>query len=769
MTRFLSVAVLIVVVAASGVASAQVTGGGGSLPNGATIVFQYRYIYDDSKKDGSFFQPDANSTPLLHYFNLAHCNCAKAGIGTMGEGTFQYHIIEAPQSGLHNPVDLWAGTTCDNPASRTGGSAQTCTKLDSISDLDANLFPGGVTKTFNLFQIVTANDVAQPPTDCPQLDSVSNSIFALIDTSSSGGTNYNVSFSQVAGGLSTDTTTAGGAIDTKPPPLPAPATIKAVGGDSGIHLTWTAPTSNNTDIAYYQALCANVDGTPALSSPSNDAQYVTTASLCNAGGDPALTPTPLPDVPGEMPVNLGDLNGDFANLNSKYICGPTATGTASALDIGGLTNGTPYQVILLSIDLHGNYAGTYFTSTISPIPSTDFWEDLHDRGSNTEGGLCLLAETYGNDSALTGALRAFRDDTLGASRAGRWLTRAYYATFARLGAYVHGSIALRVLAAIVLAPFVALALLWHWLTLLGLIAAAVVWRRWRRALTRRAVRLLRPRTAGPVVALSMLALVSGRAHAGGYQPYWEDSDSFGNTEAAAADEGPGAVTWHVGLRIGPYVPDIDDQLGGTKPGPYEQMFGGYHILPMLDVDRILWSGFGQIGIGLSAGYWQKTASTFTIDSMPSDKLRARASDRNAFRLIPTELSAVYRFTWLDDNYGVPVVPYARGGLGYYIWWVSAAGRYARACGTGSMSAFCTNGQAHDDKALGASLGVQGAIGLAIRAERIDASTAMSMQQSGIQHAGIYAELSLAKIDGFGSDQKLSVGDRTWFAGVDFEF
>ena len=56
-----------------------------------------------------------------------------------------------------------------------------------------------------------------------------------------------------------------------------------------------------------------------------------------------------------------------------------------------------------------------------------------------------------------------------------------------------------------------------------------------------------------------------------------------------------------------------------------------------------------------------------------------------------------------------------------------------------------------------------------RAERIDASAAMSMRQSGIQHAGIYGELSLAKVDGFGSDKKLSVGDATWFAGVDFEF
>jgi hypothetical protein len=269
----------------------------------------------------------------------------------------------------------------------------------------------------------------------------------------------------------------------------------------------------------------------------------------------------------------------------------------------------------------------------------------------------------------------------------------------------------------------------------------------------------------------MIALVAGRAHAGGggYRPYWEDNDSLDQTKPAA-DAGAEDVTWHVGVRIGPYVPQIDAQLGGPKPGPYEQMFGGYHILTMLDVDRIVWSGFGQVAVGLSAGYWQKTAPTFTINSVFSDPMRPRATDHNTFRLVPTELSATYRFTWLDDNYGVPVVPYVRAGLGYYLWWISVAGHYAHACDPSNISkamSFC-NGM-NDDKALGATAGVQGAIGLAIRAERIDAATAMSMQQSGIQHAGIYAELSDARIHGFGSDTKLSVGDLTWFAGVDFEF
>jgi hypothetical protein len=231
----------------------------------------------------------------------------------------------------------------------------------------------------------------------------------------------------------------------------------------------------------------------------------------------------------------------------------------------------------------------------------------------------------------------------------------------------------------------------------------------------------------------------------------------------AADD-PSLVTWHAGIRIGPYVPEIDKQLG-MDPGPYEQMFGGYYMLTMLDVDRIVWTDFGQVGIGLSLGYMQKHARAFTVDSLPSDDPRARGSDINKFRLIPMALTATYRFTWLDDEYGIPVVPYVRGGLAYYLWWVSVAnGSLAQVCTDGSMDPDCSS-----TKALGGSLGVQGSIGLAVRAERIDPSTANSMRLSGIQHVGIYGELSLAKVDGFGSESKLSVGDRTWFAGINFEF
>ena len=202
-----------------------------------------------------------------------------------------------------------------------------------------------------------------------------------------------------------------------------------------------------------------------------------------------------------------------------------------------------------------------------------------------------------------------------------------------------------------------------------------------------------------------------------------------------------------------------------EPGPYADMFGGYQILPMIDVDRILWRGFGQLGIGGSIGYMQKSANAWADGSTPGDPMRPRSpGDTNTFRLIPFALTGVYRFTWLDDQFGIPLVPYVRGGVAYYLWWVRTNGSTASTCWDGTRDPDCDA-----DKAIGGTLGLQGSLGLAIRAERVDASAASSMRAGGIMHAGFYAELSLAWVDGFGSSEKLAVGDATWFAGVNFEF
>ena len=750
MTRFVPVTVLVVVLAAGRVASADdTTPATGPLATGASITFSELKIHEDNSPTAEF--PKVDPTSKWNYFNLAHCQCDTPGTnpGTnFHETTFSYLLKLEGANGMpvNRPLEIWVGSSCMTDTARPPSMTATCHRIDSagLTSVDQLTSPGNVRPEIPIFDLMTPTPGAGTCLEAPQ----SSTLWALVDTNMNNIPDY---FAQQQ--ITTD---------SQPPPLPTE--FRAAGGDGSIVISWKPP-SDASDIYRYQALCARADDkSPGKTTDLPQRQYQTASTLCGLPPTVNLgTGTDIPAGATDMgtPLKASDLPVALTSLDPTFLCGDEPSATATSLRITGLENGVAYQVVLLAIDKFQNASGTFFTRTLIPVPAIDFWEDIHDQGSKVEGGLCLLAETYGDDSFLTHTLRAFRDDTLGGSPAGRWLTEVYYATLGKLGVYVHGSVVWRLISAVVLAPLVLLALLWHWLTLPGVltaIALAWLWRRRRWMVPPQLVRV------AAAVAIAVVALAPGRAHAGGYQPYWETTDpAIGDNQAAADDAS--RITWHAGIRLGPYVPEIDKQLG-MDPGPYKEMFGGAQILPMLDVDRILWTGFGQLGVGGSIGYMQKSAQAFADGSSPSDPDRARSSaDTNKFRLIPLALGATYRFTWLDDEYGIPVVPYVRGGLAYYLWWVSTSdGSLAKVCKDGGMEPSCSQ-----NKALGGSLGVQGSIGLAIRAERVDSDTANSMRHSGIQHAGIYGELSLAKVDGFGSDTKLSVGDRTWFAGVDFEF
>ncbi len=704
----------------------------GMLTAGGSLNFNKAFINEDGSD--TLKEP---STPdkLREYLNLAHCVCSQSAAGK--EQSIFYEMGLTVVQPMSRPAQLWVGSACNMDNTR----ADTCRQISEIQDINA-LATAAQRFEFGIYDIINGkeNTVACKAREGDAF------IWALVDNGGDGSIDY--INSQAVGKKATDTALTG--VDTQPPPQPTE--FGAASAEGAVRLTWTAPTVRPTDVKYYQAFCMDSSGAPVLTNPP-EAHYQTVTSLCDLpSNEVVIDPVDVTTVDG-TPATIPT---EFSNLDPAFICGEVSEQTATGMLISGLKNNEPYRVMVLAIDPAGNASGTFFTSTITPHAVTDFWEDIHDRGSDVEGGFCLLAETYGDSGPITQALRAFRDDTLGGSGFGRALTSAYYGSLAKLGALVHGSLALRVVAAVVLLPLVAIALLWHLLTLPGLlllIALGVLWRR-KRLTSRMLARF------APAAALALIWLAPTASHAQGPSPYWdgENNEDVGNDD-------PSDVKWHAGIRVGPYVPDIDSQVGGASPGPYKEMFGGQRVIPMLDIDRFLWTGFGQFGIGGSIGYMQKTAHAWIEGSTPGDPDRMRSSgDENTFRLIPLALTATYRFTWLDDEYGIPVVPYIRGGLAYYIWSLRTNGKTSTACWDGSHRQNCDA-----DKGYGASLGVVGSIGLAIRAERIDASAASSMRQSGLMHAGFYGELSLAKVDGFGSATKLSVGDRTWFAGVDFEF
>jgi hypothetical protein len=564
-----------------------------------------------------------------------------------------------------------------------------------------------------------------------------------------------------------------------------------------------------------------IDIDAAVGSGSGSGSGSATVRLAGSDAGVGMVDAPLPDgaVDSGIPLGIDASAGavipyaGIQQLDPSFICGSTTSATATSMRIEGLTNGVPYHVALLAIDKSGNPAGVYLEATFVPQPVTDFWESLHADGSKVEGGFCLVNDTFGDDSGISNELRAFRDDTLASTGFGRWLTNVYYEDAAPLGERVAGHTGLRIWTGLQLSLPIAVAVAWHHLTLPGLLALCalgLLWRNRRRVLARRGTRIA---LASGAAALALVVL-PGRASAQAQDdssgsdwqstsgtaavpsdPDWQQggptaesppndpvTDETPAIAPASIDEPidaestlePPRVNWHAGVKVGPYTPQIDAQAGGSKPGPYETMFGsGITVLPVLDVDRVVYHGLGGLfTAGISLGYMGKTANAFTevLDPATGKYMTTsqRAGDTNSFRLIPISVMAGYRYTQLDDDYGIPFVPYVRAGLAYDVWWIDAP--------SGNLSKVCTDGMITDNepgcatnKAAGASAGVVGTIGFAVHAERLDKEAANTMRESGILHAGFYVELSLAKVDGFGSETKLAVGDNTVFAGVDFDF
>lgn len=715
--------------------------------------------------DGEFAV--ASDIDREEFFDAAHCACP-----ANEETTFAVwlRLVDGPGN-VNRPVEIWVGEECDDK-SDPDARDQRCTKITEIADADTLITPENV--LLSVHDLIAAD---LPIGECVQTEST-ETVWALIDDGSGGSTYEEVFTAEIF-------------VDTQAPPLPDE--VEANAGENAVEIEWEQAVGQEDDVFYYQALCARTDGTVSPDDPFGEIEprYDVIEEICpealpaavwlsrandayNAhlgGGDGGLPadagPTPdggIADAGTGGPDAGTDVPDVFDGFPPDLLCGES---TGGSLRIEGLENGVSYDVALLVIDRAGNVQGT-FLGSFRPAPVTDFWEDYHDQGGSADGGICLSTSTFGNDHPLNTALRDFRDGTLASFALGRWFTGFYYDHLAWLGDVVEGSLVARFVALVVLTPVALVAAFWIYTSALVklLLFAGLIWLLRRRRRSRR-----RPALAFGALAALVVAGISGPAAAQPvYDPYWNQ------LEEPPAEVGGGEPRWAFELKLGPYYPDVDDEFG-TDPGPFEMMFGdSAAIMPVIGLDRFFLFPAGQLGVGVSVGYMGKTANAYepapdgdlVID--PETGEPVRSSETTSFRMIPAAILGVYRFTGLHEQTGIPLVPYGKIGLSYYLWWVTRPG--------GDLaevpSPECGEPPAADcemtDEALGASIGWQGTIGISLRAEALDKQAALNMRSElGIEHAGFFAELTYADVDGFGADDRLRVGDLTWFAGINFEF
>lgn len=702
---------------------------------GSTIEPELRL--PDTDSSGAFipekFHVSTVEEDIKDHFNLAHCMCGAV------EFAVEFTLENAPASLDDKAVDIRVGTNCDH--AETDQRDRSCERVGGYGSPDDLRDPAVM--AIPVHKLVAANS------DICAFEDGERSVYALIDEGNDGigegdyvGTRLDIPF------------------DLNPPPVATNTTAK--GGENAIQLNWDLPSSRTEDVDYFQVLCTRADGTintdDKFPRSGLSTRYVTAESVC--GVDDGVHPISTQGVDNGADAGVDpSLPESLYNLDKATLCGEV-TGTGTSARVSGLENGVAYRIVLVMVDEYRN-ATALDLGEATPQPVRDGWEHYLEDG-NADGGFCFVATaTYGNyDHPFVVILRNFRDSTLAHSSWGRSFISWYYANSPGLAAFIAEHESARFVSYIALAPLVAFAAVWEYTTFLGKLALLLalgmitVMRRRRRRHGQPQAEQAQPahkrRLVTAVATVAVLLCFGATANA---QPYWDELNE-------PLDGGPGSElpTWNFEIKAGPYFPGIDDEFSGDTT-PFKDVFGDdWNIMTFFVLDHYFSVSRGQLGITASVGYTDHTANAFEVDGNGNidENMTRSAGDKTSFRLIPMSLGAVYRLTELDDRYRIPIIPYAKASLAYYLWMFTAP--------SGDASEVMGN------KGRGGSLGFQGTIGIALRAERLDPEAELSLRtEMGVEHAGFFAELQMAQVDGFGADNKLSVGDTTWFGGINFEF
>ena len=254
--------------------------------------------------------------------------------------------------------------------------------------------------------------------------------------------------------------------------------------------------------------------------------------------------------------------------------------------------------------------------------------------------------------------------------------------------------------------------------------------------------------AAAIAAALALALVSPVATA-------QSRESEFGANAHMGRESP--QNFAAEIRFAPFSPNIDSDptLRGT---PYRDSFGSAPRLMVsaeLDWQALRIPHLGTIGPGVGAGYTSITRpAAFVTPHEPGGQVVS--GEDTTLQIFPFYGVAVLRADALWREAGVPLVPYAKAGLGYALW------RASNTLGTSSTSG--VSGEGH-------SIGTHFAIGIGLNLNPFDEYAAKTFDDSlGVNNSYLFGEWTYEDLSGLGlQNHPLRVGGTGWTFGLAFEF
>jgi hypothetical protein len=246
----------------------------------------------------------------------------------------------------------------------------------------------------------------------------------------------------------------------------------------------------------------------------------------------------------------------------------------------------------------------------------------------------------------------------------------------------------------------------------------------------------------PLLALGLLGFCRAASAQG--------VDEFGAYGPGREDHGESPQYGALEMRFGRYIPSVDSSVPGT---PFKDTFGDsnrYMFGLEVDWQLIRFPHIGTLGPGLGWGYTRATGLAH-LTNAPS----VASGEDTALSIMPFYLVGVLRADVFARDFGIPLVPYAKLGIGYALWWASDGGATSRVNGVVGH---------------GTSYGPQYGLGLMFLLDELDPQTARDADNSiGINNSYIFGELYGSELDGFGSKSRMNVGANTWVLGLAIEF
>ena len=124
------------------------------------------------------------------------------------------------------------------------------------------------------------------------------------------------------------------------------------------------------------------------------------------------------------------------------------------------------------------------------------------------------------------------------------------------------------------------------------------------------------------------------------------------------------------------------------------------------------------------------------------------------------LDAAYRFTTLADRYSFPLVPYAKAGLAYSLWWMEN--------GVGNISHYTPVGGT-TQLARGGTGGLYGTVGLRLLLDVFEPQAARSFDiEMGVNHSYLFAEYQMLNLTDFGNKKSIDLSDNIFAFGIAFD-